>query len=195
MGIEKRRAKARLGNILLILPLAILGALAILLAWGLRAQNDDLPSALIGRQAPEFQLPPIGARQVGFSSSDLRGEASLVNVWASWCVPCRAEMPLLMELSQEGTVPIYGINLKDDHTEALAFLDELGDPFERVGADQSGRVSIDWGVYGVPETFVVDAEGRIVYKHVGPLDRQSLNDEVLPLVRRLQAENTGAASP
>jgi cytochrome c biogenesis protein CcmG/thiol:disulfide interchange protein DsbE len=137
---------------------------------------------------PEFALPPIDGRLDGLSSNDLMGHVSLVNVWASWCVPCRAENPLMVELSETGEVPIYGINYKDAAGEAQAFLDELGDPFTRIGADRDGRVAIDWGVYGVPETYVIDAEGRIAFKHVGPFNRQILNEEILPLVRRLQEE-------
>ena len=137
---------------------------------------------------PEFTLPPIEGRDDGLSSADLRGQVSLVNVWASWCVPCRAENPLMVELSKTGEVPIYGINYKDKAGEALAFLDELGDPFTRIGADLSGRVAIDWGVYGIPETFVIDAAGRVAYKHVGPFNRQILEEDILPVVRKLQRE-------
>ncbi|WP_375600363.1 DsbE family thiol:disulfide interchange protein [Devosia sp. Naph2] len=174
-----------------LLPVVLFGALALLLTWGLWDDDDSLASPLIGKSVPEFNLPPIEGRQVGFASSDLKGQVSIVNVWASWCVPCRVEMPLLMELSAKGTVPIYGINFKDDSAEALAFLQELGDPYTQIGADQSGRVAIDWGVYGLPETFVIDAQGRIAYKHVGPFDRKSLEEDILPVVRRLQ-EGGGA---
>jgi len=172
----------------LLLPVAVFAALAVALYWGLWNKDDRLPSALIGRPVPEFELPPIEGREDGLSSADLRGGISIVNVWASWCVPCRTENPLLVELAESGTVPIYGINYKDNSEEALAFLEELGDPFTRIGADRSGRVAIDWGVYGLPETFVIDAEGRIAYKHVGPFDRQSLEEDILPVVRRLQAQ-------
>lgn len=178
-------------RLLFLLPVALFGALALLLNWALWDEDDTIASPLIGQEIPEFELPPIEGRQLGFASSDLQGQVSIVNVWASWCVPCRIEMPLLMELSAEGSVPIYGINFKDDSAGALAFLEELGDPYTQIGADQSGRVAIDWGVYGLPETFVVDAQGRIAYKHVGPFDRRSLEDDILPIVRRLQ-EGTGA---
>ncbi len=179
---------SRRGRWVLLLPLAVFAGLAVGLFWGLWYKDDRLPSALIGRSIPEFALPPIEGRQEGLSSAELQGEVSLVNVWASWCVPCRVENPLLVELSKAGTVPIYGINYKDDAEKALAFLEELGDPFTRIGADRSGRVAIDWGVYGLPETFVIDAGGRIAYKHVGPFDRRALEDNILPIVRRLQAE-------
>lgn len=182
-GTAKRR-----GRILALLPIGVFAGLVAAFYWGLWYNDDRLPSPLIGKSIPEFDLPPIEGRDDGLSSADLRGQVSIVNVWASWCVPCRVEMPLLMELARDGTVPIYGINYKDDAEEALAFLDELGDPYTGIGADMSGRVALDWGVYGLPETFVIDAEGRITYKHVGPFDRTSLEEDILPVVRRLQTE-------
>ena len=178
----------RRGRFLVLVPVVIFAGLAAALYWGLWNNDERLPSTLIGKPIPEFELPPIEGRDDGLSSADLRRQVSIVNVWASWCVPCRVEMPLLMELSEEGSVPIYGINFKDDGDQALAFLDELGDPYTRIGADRSGRVAIDWGVYGLPETFVIDTEGRIAYKHVGPFDRALLEEDILPVVRQLQAE-------
>ncbi|SDY82597.1 cytochrome c biogenesis protein CcmG, thiol:disulfide interchange protein DsbE [Citreimonas salinaria] len=181
----RRRSR---GRALVLLPAALFAALAAAFYWGLMNSDDRLPSALIGRAVPEFDLPPIEGRDDGLSSAGLQGEVSIVNVWASWCVPCRVEMPLLVELAAQGTVPIHGINYKDAPDAALAFLDETGDPYTRIGADRSGRTSIDWGVYGLPETFVIDAQGRIAYKHVGPFDRRSLEQDILPVVRRLQSE-------
>ena len=186
---DNQEERHRRGRLLALLPLAVFGLLGVAFYWGLWNNDDRLPSTLIGKPIPEFALPPIEGRQDGLSSVDLEGQVSLVNVWASWCVPCRAENPLLVELAEAGIVPIYGINYKDDPEAALAFLDELGDPFTRIGADQSGRVAIDWGVYGVPETYVIDAEGQIAYKHVGPFDQASLEEDILPVVRRLQAES------
>lgn len=189
MSADAEQARrSRRGRLLALLPLAVFGLLAAAFYWGLWNNDERLPSTLIGKQVPEFALPPIEGRHDGLSSADLQGQVSLVNVWASWCVPCRTENPLLVELAEAGTVPIYGINYKDDPEEALAFLEELGDPFTRIGADRSGRAAIDWGVYGLPETFVIDAEGRIAYKHVGPFDRRVLEDDILPVVRRLQSE-------
>ncbi len=182
-GVAGRR-----GRLLVFLPLAVFAGLGAAFYWGLWNDDDRLPSPLVGKSIPEFELPPIEGRDDGLSSADLRGQVSIVNVWASWCVPCRVEMPLLMELAEDGSVPIYGINFKDDGDEALAFLAELGDPYTRIGADRSGRVAIDWGVYGLPETFVIDGKGRIAYKHVGPFDRTSLEEDILPVVRQLQAE-------
>lgn len=173
---------------LALLPLMIFAGLGAVFYWGLWNRDDRLPSTLIGRSVPEFALPPIEGRDDGLSSENLRGEISVVNVWASWCVPCRVEMPLLVDLAATGTVPIHGINYKDAPDAALGFLAEFGDPYTRIGADRQGRVSIDWGVYGLPETFVVDAQGRIAYKHVGPFNRQILEQDILPVVRRLQAE-------
>ncbi len=186
-GEDQRSASSR-GRLLMLAPVAAFGLLAVAFYWGLWNKDDRLPSTLIGKPVPEFELAPIEGRGNGLSSTDLRGDVSIVNVWASWCVPCRVEMPLLVELAEAGTVPIHGINYKDDPEAALAFLNELGDPYTRIGADRSGRVAIDWGVYGLPETFVIDAEGRIAYKHVGPFDLRSLEEDILPVVRRLQAE-------
>nr|WP_204354544.1 DsbE family thiol:disulfide interchange protein [Paracoccus saliphilus] len=171
-----------------LLPAAVFAGLAAAFFWGLFNKDDHLPSALVGRQVPEFALPAIEGMAEGFSNADLRGKVSIVNVWASWCVPCRVEMPLLVELAETGSVPIFGINYKDAPEAALAFLEELGNPYTQIGADRNGRVAIDWGVYGLPETFVIDAEGRIAHKHVGPFDRRALEEEILPIVRRFQAE-------
>jgi len=177
------------GRLLAILPLAIVALLGVAFYWMLWNKDDRLPSTLIGRPVPDFAMPPIEGRDDGLSSEDLRGDVSIVNVWSSWCVPCRVEMPLLVALAGTGTVPIHGINYKDAPGAALGFLAELGDPYTRIGADRNGRVSIDWGVYGLPETFVIDTKGRIAYKHVGPFDRRALEEEILPVVRQLQAED------
>ena len=146
---------------------------------------SDLPSALIDLPAPTFSLPPIEGDGPGFSSDRLRGGVSLVNVWASWCPPCRQEHPRLMRLAREG-VTLYGINYKDKPEAAKAFLAELGNPFRAIGADRTGRVAIDWGVYGYPETFVVDATGRVRYRHIGPIMEDDLTKKILPLVKALK---------
>lgn len=185
----ERMAGGRRRYWLYLLPLTGFAAIAAFLGWGLTRDARILPSALIDKPAPEFDLPPIPGRDDhGFARSDLGGEPMLVNVWASWCVPCRAEHPLLTRLAEEGAI-VHGINYKDQPADARAFLDQLGDPFRYIGQDRDGRASIDWGVYGVPETFVIDADGRIVYKHVGPMRPRDIDTKILPLLRRLQGES------
>ncbi len=169
-----------------LVPLAAFTIIALAFAIGLTLNPRELPSVLIGKSVPEFDLPPVKGRSRGLSSDNLRGEVSLVNVFASWCVECRAEHPLLMELSRTGPVPIHGLNYKDKPDDAANWLDSLGDPYTRTGADLSGRVAIDWGVYGVPETFLVDRDGRVVYKHIGAMSREIFDQRVLPRIRQLQ---------
>jgi cytochrome c biogenesis protein CcmG/thiol:disulfide interchange protein DsbE len=147
-----------------------------------------VPSALIGRPVPQFDLPPVKGRQLGLSSADLHGDVSLVNVFASWCVDCRAEHPLLISLHDRGVVTVHGIDYKDPPDDAAKWLDTMGDPYTRTGADISGRVAIDWGVYGVPETYVIDAKGRIAFKQIGPITPEILDQTVLPLVAKLREQ-------
>ncbi|MDU9005448.1 DsbE family thiol:disulfide interchange protein [Sedimentitalea todarodis] len=170
-------------------------ALMVLFGWGLFRGADDLPSALLGKSVPEFVLPPVLGRGEGLSTQDLIGHVSLVNVFASWCVPCRAEHPLFMELSATGEVPLYGINYKDPPEQARAWLDELGDPYARIGADIDGRVGIEWGVYGVPETYVITSDGTIAYRHVGPITRAILRETLLPIVRDLKNQSFKEPTP
>jgi cytochrome c biogenesis protein CcmG/thiol:disulfide interchange protein DsbE len=174
-----------LRRLLYLIPVLVFAGVGIGLALGLTRDPSILPSALIGKAVPEFDLPPVeGLDRPGLSSADLKGQVVLVNVFASWCIPCRAEHPLLMRLAESG-VPIYGINYKDKPGQIGAWLGELGDPFRRIGADQSGRIAIDWGVYGVPETFVIDAKGRIRQKFVGPLMPQDIDQTLLPMLAKL----------
>jgi cytochrome c biogenesis protein CcmG/thiol:disulfide interchange protein DsbE len=190
---ERQKGRKRL---VFLLPVAIFIVLAVALAWGLTRNPGELPSVLIGKPVPEFVLPPVQGRTLGLSSDDLKGEVSLVNVFASWCTACRDEHPLFMRLRASGVVPIHGLNFRDRPEDAASWLDELGDPYTRTGADRNGRVGIDWGVYGVPETFVVGPDGRITYKHVGPVTEQALKETILPLVERLRGNDTeGAAEP
>lgn len=163
----------------------LFAAMAALLGVGLTMNPRDVPSPLIGKPVPTFSLPPVQGRSAGLSSADLKGEASLVNVFASWCVACREEHPVLMALARNGPVPVHGLNYKDQPRDAERWLNQMGDPYARTGADIDGRVAIDWGVYGVPETFVVDREGRIVYKHIGPLTEQALQNTIMPLINSL----------
>jgi cytochrome c biogenesis protein CcmG/thiol:disulfide interchange protein DsbE len=170
-----------------VLPFLIFGLIAVALGVGLTLKPSEIPSALINKPVPEFTLPPVKGRTDGFSSADLKtGKPSLVNVFASWCIPCRAEHPVLTAFAKRGVAPLYGLNYKDKPDAARAFLDELGDPFTKIGADLNGRVSIDWGVYGVPETFVVSGDGRIIYKHIGPMTETTITDTILPLLEKLQ---------
>ena len=174
-----------LRRLLFVLPAVVFIGVGIGLAVGLTRDPSTLPSALIDQPVPTFELPPIAGRDgPGFSNDDLAGGVSLVNVFASWCVPCRVEHPLLVALAEEG-VPIYGINYKDPADQAADWLAELGDPYRAIGADIHGRVAIDWGVYGVPETFVIDAEGRIRHRHVGPLQPRDLEETIRPLLAEL----------
>lgn len=191
-GQDERRTPSLGTRVLTLLPVVLALAVGAAFYWGLQNKDDSLPSALIGQPVPEFSLPPIAGRDDGLASSDLRGKVSIVNFWASWCVPCRVEMPLLVDLARTGTVAIYGINYKDDAEAARGLLQDLGDPYARIGADTTGRVAIDWGVYGLPETFVIDAKGRIAYKHVGPFDKRMLEELILPVVARLKAEGGGS---
>lgn len=181
LGVTRR-------SVLAFIPLAAVGGLVAVFAAGLGRDPSVIPSALIGRAVPDFALPPVQGRSLGLSSVDLRGEVSLVNVFASWCIPCREEHPVFMRLAREKVIPVYGINYKDAPDDAAKWLDERGDPYTRTGADRDGRVAIEWGVYGVPETFVVGADGVIAHKHVGAITEQILSDTFLPLITRLQAE-------
>jgi len=187
-SIVKPSDAVKLGRLLVLVPVLVFLALAIVLGWGLTTASRDIPSNLIGRPVPEFNLPPIEPGKPALSRTDLIGEVSLVNVFASWCVACRIEHPLLMQLSKDRRVPIHGLNYKDQPTHAIAWLAELGDPYTRIGSDLNGRVAIDWGVYGVPETFVVSADGTIAYKHIGPVSEQALQETILPLIAKLRRQ-------
>jgi len=186
-------------NLKFLLPVAIFAAIALAFAVGLTLDAQRLPSVLIDKLAPQFELPPIAAIDDGedsgedtgkpygggLSSRDLVGRVTLVNIFASWCVPCRVEHPQLMSLSRDHGITIFGINQKDTPQDARAWLARHGDPYRAIGADSTGRVSIDWGVYGVPETFVMDATGRIRYRHVGPIMPRDVTRTLLPLIAEL----------
>ena len=173
-------------GIAIMLPLSAFVGIAILLAIGLTMDPRKVPSPLIDKPVPVFELPPVQGRKLGLASGDLKAQVSLVNVFASWCVACRQEHPLLMELSRQGFVPIHGLNYKDKPDDAAGWLDALGDPYTRTGADLNGRVGIDWGVYGVPETFVIDRNGNIAYKHICPISQQDWVEKIRPLVEKLK---------
>ena len=171
-----------------LVPMILFGGIAVFLFKGLHINPRVVPSPLIGKPAPEFTLPRLKAAQETISSQELLGKVYLFNVWATWCVSCRAEHALLVQLARSGTVDIYGLNWKDNRDDALVWLQQLGDPFVANAFDETGRVAIDWGVYGAPETFVVDAKGVIRFKYAGPLSAELVNDTILPLVRKLEAE-------
>jgi cytochrome c biogenesis protein CcmG, thiol:disulfide interchange protein DsbE len=182
-GLLHRRSR-----LLLVLPLAVFGGLVLVFAVRLDRDPSKIPSALIGKPVPAFSLPPVKGRELGLPSADLSGDVSLVNVFASWCVACREEHPLLMQLRADRVVPIHGLNYKDEPDNAARWLNSMGDPYTRTGADRDGRVAIDWGVYGVPESFVITKDGRIAHKQIGPITAKDLDETVLPLVRKLQRE-------
>jgi cytochrome c biogenesis protein CcmG/thiol:disulfide interchange protein DsbE len=166
-------------------PLVLFLALAALLYKGLALNPREVPSPLVGKAAPEFALPELkdASRQV--SHTDLQGKVSLLNVWATWCVSCRAEHPLLMELARQG-VTIYGLDYKDSREDAQRWLASFGDPYVVNAFDADGRVGIDWGVYGTPETFVIDQQGIIRHKHIGPLTEEAIQHKILPLIEELK---------
>ncbi len=176
--------------IILSIPLIVVIALVILFASQINRDSSILPSVLINKPAPQFTLPPIEGIEdntPGLSHADLIGQVSVVNVFASWCIPCRQEHPFLVELGERNIVALYGLNQRDNPEDARSFLTELGNPYDRIGSDFNGRVSIDWGVYGVPETFVVNAQGIITYKQIGPLNENTYFNGLLPAIEAARA--------
>jgi cytochrome c biogenesis protein CcmG, thiol:disulfide interchange protein DsbE len=174
-------------RLIYLAPLVVFLAVATWFAIGLTHDPSKIPSALIDQPIPSFTLPPVaGIPTPGLSDQAVKGKVTLVNFFASWCVPCRAEHPILMRLAAEKRVAVYGINYKDRGEDAARWLKELGNPYAAIGHDEPGRVGIDWGVYGVPETFVVDREGRIRFKQVGPITPAVLQDTILPLIAKLE---------
>ena len=169
-----------------LIPLVIALIIGGFLFVGLGLSPKEIPSVLIGKEVPQFDLPALPERQKGLKTTDLQGQVSLVNVFASWCVSCQAEHPLFMKLHREGVVPVHGLNYKDGGDAAVAWLRRHGDPYDRVGADLKGRVGIDWGVYGVPETFIISSEGKIVCKHIGPVMERDLQEKFMPAIEALR---------
>jgi cytochrome c biogenesis protein CcmG/thiol:disulfide interchange protein DsbE len=169
-----------------LIPLGVFAVLVVFLAIGLFRDPREVPSPLIDKPAPPFSLAQLHQSSPVMTPADLKGRVWLLNVWASWCVSCRQEHPLLVELGKSGVVPIYGLNYKDQRDAALKWLDEFGNPYQASLVDADGRVGIDYGVYGVPETFVIDRNGVIRYKQIGPITPAALRDKILPLVRELQ---------
>jgi len=185
-----------------VLPLIVVTVMSAFFLVALRSGDPSrLPSALIGKPMPEFSLAAIegleargGGPERGVSSADLAdGEVTIVNMWASWCGPCIQEHPQLIALKQQNAVRLIGINYKDEPGAARRFLAKYGNPFDAIGADTSGRVAIDWGVYGVPETYVIDGQGRIAFKFIGPLSASAIKNEILPAVARAKNARPGGA--
>jgi len=168
-------------------PLAIFILLVGFLAVGLKLDPREVPSPLIGKPAPAFELPVLHQPDKRFVPGDMRGKVWLLNVWASWCVSCREEHPVLLDLAKRGVMPILGLNYKDKGDDANAWLKQFGNPYELSAVDADGRIGIDYGVYGVPETYLIDAEGVIRYKQIGPITPEALEKTILPLIKQLEA--------
>lgn len=178
------------------LPLVLFIALSGVFLYQLGSGKDasEIPSVLIGTKAPSLDLPPLdgltanGVPVPALTDAAIRGQLSLVNVWASWCVPCRQEHPILLELARDPRVELVGINYKDKNDNALRFLGELGNPFAAVGVDPAGKAAIDWGVYGIPETYLVGPDGEILFKQIGPFTTESLRDKLLPAIEKAMSQ-------
>ena len=168
-----------------LVPFALFVALIVFFAIGLNRDPHEIPSPLINQQAPAFNLQQLQTPAKQFSPADMRGQVWLFNVWASWCVSCRDEHPVLVELAKRNLVPIVGLNYKDQRPDALQWLAQFGNPYVLSVTDFDGRIGIDYGVYGVPETYVIDKQGVIRMKHIGPVTPQILQDKILPKVREL----------
>ncbi|WJW76493.1 DsbE family thiol:disulfide interchange protein [Thiohalobacter sp. IOR34] len=171
-----------------LLPLGIFAVLVVLLAVGLGLDPRKVPSPLIDKPAPAFSLPRLHQPEQSIGTADMKGKVWLLNVWASWCSACRSEHPLVIELGRRAGIEIVGLDYKDQREDALRWLRMLGDPYTSIAFDADGRVGIDWGVYGVPESFLIDKQGIIRYKQIGPIDRESLEETLLPMIRQLQEE-------
>jgi cytochrome c biogenesis protein CcmG/thiol:disulfide interchange protein DsbE len=172
-------------NRLLLLPLVLFVGLVAFLMVGLRRDPHEIPSPLINKPAPAFQLKQLHDPTKTFSAQDMRGKVWLLNFWGTWCVACREEHPLLIQYAKAGAVPIYGVDYKDERATALQLLEEEGNPYTVTASDPDGRLSIDYGVYGAPETFLIDRDGVIRYKQIGPFTEESWAKEILPRLREL----------
>jgi cytochrome c biogenesis protein CcmG/thiol:disulfide interchange protein DsbE len=170
------------------LPVILFLVLCGFLFIGLYKDPSEVPSPLIGKAVPEFSLPKLLDSSSQFTQREFFGKVSLLNVWGTWCFACKQEHPVLLELAKKNVAPIYGLNYKDDAAQAKMYLRDFGNPFAANAADEQGRVAIDWGVYGAPETFVIDRKGIIRHKHIGPLTMQDLESKILPLIQQLKDE-------
>lgn len=195
-GLKPQRNRARYA--LALIPLMVFAGFAAVAGKMLYDQDVNgldvsaIPSALIGKKAPSLNLPPLeGSNTAALTDEALKGKLTLVNVFASWCVPCRQEHPILSELAKDSRLNIVGINYKDRNDNALRFLGELGNPFNAIGLDPNGKAAIDWGVYGIPESYLVGPDGTILYKKVGPFDERSLTQDLLPAIEKASAAAKG----
>ncbi len=171
-----------------LIPLIVFLSLIVLFVVGLQYDPRRVPSPLIDKPAPAFVLPQLKNPQQSLASNDLKGDVVMLNVWASWCVACRQEHPLLMQLANSGKINIIGLNYKDTREDAMRWLEQYGDPYLVSAFDQQGRVGIDYGVYGVPETYIIDKNGIIRYKHIGPINADVLKSTILPLINNLNLD-------
>ncbi len=169
-----------------LIPLGLFIVLVIFLAIGLTRDPHEIPSPLIDKPAPVFTAPKLHEPGQQFSAKDMLGQVWLLNTWASWCVACRQEHPILMEFAKTKTIPIIGLDYKDKNEDGLKWLARFGDPYDHAITDQDGRIGIDFGVYGVPESFLIDKAGVIRYKQIGPVTEEALRDKIVPLIRELQ---------
>lgn len=182
---NQKQPRSFVQKVFLFLPLVIFGSLAIFFLLQLTSGRNaqDLPSVLIGKQAPSLSMRSIQGSDIpALDDGVITDKLTLLNVWASWCVPCRQEHPFLLELSKDARIQIVGLNYKDKNENALKFLNDLGNPYAAIGVDPDGAAAIDWGVYGVPETFLISQSGEILYKHIGPIDARGFNEKILPAI-------------
>ena len=164
-------------------PVAVFAVLAAFFYRGLNLNPRFVPSPMVGKPSPEFSLPSLEDPTINIGSEEMRGQLHLMNVWGTWCVECRYEHPFLLEISKTSGVPIYGYNLKDDRQSAQRWLESLGDPYVATATDEDGHVAIDWGIYGAPETFLIDRDGTILFKHISPLTPTVWQRDFLPIIR------------
>lgn len=193
---QDERRPGALRYLMAALPLLIFAVLALIFWSQLNSGRDvsEIPSALIGTKAPMLAMPPLegaatpsGEPMPALDDAAVKGKLTLVNVWASWCVPCRQEHPIILELSKDPRLNVVGINYKDRNENALRFLGELGNPFSAIGVDPNGKAAINWGVYGIPESFLVAADGTILYKRAGPFDEKGLREGLMPAIEKALA--------
>ena len=182
-----------MSRVIFLAPLALFLVIAIYFTAGLKREPSFLPSMLIDQPTPQFSLPPIEDFEQGLSTKDLNGKVSLINIFGSWCVACQVEHPLLMKIKADGGPPIYGIDWNDKPGAGTAWLQRFGNPYERVGDDADGRVAIEFGVTGAPETYLIDKMGRIRHKHIGPITEDDWRDLFVPMIKELENEHQAVA--